>query len=93
MPTVAPSTALGPQWSREDIVQQQAADVTLAEVRKWLNFGEKPEWSTLKGDVSLRCYFQQFDSLLVIDNVMYRIFVDGRGNVKYYQLLASSQPA
>jgi hypothetical protein len=85
-PTAASNLSLQ-NWSPEFIITEQESDPVLLEVKQWLATGQRPVLSDLRADTALRCYYQQFDSLTVIDNIMYRKFVDVRGSLNYYQLL------
>ena len=74
-------------WSREYVVEQQTKDAVLSEVKRWLESKQRPSWSELKPSSELRCYFQQVESLSMVDGIMYRTFLDSRGAVKYTQIL------
>jgi hypothetical protein len=86
-PAAAADISINQHWSREYIIAQQECDPVLAEVKRWLIAGQRPPWSDLKGDPILRCYYQQFESLSLVENVLYRKFIDVHGGVKYFQLL------
>jgi hypothetical protein len=87
-----PDIDLGADWTRDAIIQQQAGDAAISEVRRVLAAGGAPSDTTDSGDLDLQCYLKQWDSLTVIDGVVYRKFVDATGHiwtgtVRHFQLL------
>jgi hypothetical protein len=82
-----PDIGLGADWTRDAIIQQQADDAAISEVRRVLAAGGAPSDATNSGDPDLQCYLKQWDSLTVIDGVVYRKFIDATGTVEHFQLL------
>jgi hypothetical protein len=81
-------------WSRVYVVEQQTKDAVLSEVKPWLESGQRPSWSELEPSSESRCYFQQVESLSMVDGIMYRKFLDSRGRLdilRYYYRRACIQ--
>ena len=65
---------VGQQLSREVLQQAQEDDEVLAEVRGWVERGERPEKHTLRQKPEeLRAYWQQFQSLRLRDGLLYNV--------------------
>jgi hypothetical protein len=74
-------------WSPEYIAQQQAQDGDIALVFEWIANG-RPDWSAIKSSSpALRALFQQFESVIVRDGCLYRIFHNSDGSTDYLQLI------
>jgi hypothetical protein len=82
-----PDIGLGADWTRETIIKNQGDDAAISEVRRGLAAGAVTSDATDSGDPDLQCYVKQWDSLTVIDGVVYRKFVDATGTVEHFQLL------
>jgi hypothetical protein len=74
-------------WPIDEIIQNQSEDPVLSEVRRWLQAGTRPDGNTISADFDTQAYLRQYDSLILRDNLAYRVFLDVRGNVKHHQLL------
>jgi hypothetical protein len=74
-------------WPIDEIIQNQSEDPVLSEVRQWLQAGTRPDGNTISADFDTQAYLRQYDSLILRDNLAYRVFLDVRGNVKHHQLL------
>jgi len=86
-PDAAIDLALNNHWPTDYIVQQQQSDTVLSHVKSWLGAGKRPEWADVPSDPAVKTYYQLFDSLIIDNDVMYKIFYDDRGRVQYHQLL------
>jgi len=86
-PMAAANIASNDFWSREYIISQQNADSVLSHVKCWLTQGKRPDFDQIPSDPAVKTYFQLFDSLTIIDDVLYKSFYDMRGNITFYQLL------
>ena len=67
-----------------DLVQGQQNDEVIREVVSWKNLGNPDESTNLP--LALRRYRKQFNSLVVENDILYRLFYDDCGKVKYKQL-------
>jgi Integrase zinc binding domain len=79
-------------WTADYLAGQQAQDVNIAPALKWLCTDlRRPDWNDIKSESpALRSLWQQYESLIVRDNVLYRIFHSFDGSVAYYQLVLPS---
>src|SRR6266496_2274890 len=60
-------------WSNDFLADKQSTDKELAIVKIWLTEGKKPEWNTARShSPCVKAYWQQYDSLILKDGVMYR---------------------
>ena len=74
-------------WSPEFIAQQQQQDRDIAPVFEWIANG-RPDWNTVKSSSpALRALFQQFESIIVRDGCLYRIFHNCDGSTDHLQLI------
>ena len=64
-----------------DLVQEQQNDEVLREVVLWKNRGNRDESPNLP--LALRKYREQFSRLVVENDILYRLFYDDCGKVKY----------
>ena len=85
--TVPAATAAGcNNWSPTLIREHQENDPDIAEALSWVENGQKPPWrSVLSKSPMIRSLWRQFDSLVLRDRVLCRIFHSNNGTVKYYQ--------
>ena len=79
------STALNPEKLRE----AQEADVDIAPILRWkVASQQRPSWnSTAKCTETTKNYCAQWNSLEVIDGILYRNFVTADGHVRYRQVV------
>jgi hypothetical protein len=78
-------------WDPEFLSREQEADVDIATIYASVKSGNKPLWDSIKHlSPTTRALFQQWDSLLMINNVLYRQFYDPTGSVKFNQLVLPS---
>ena len=66
-----------------DLVQEQQNDEVIREVVSWKNRGNPDESPNLS--LALRKYRKQFNRLVVENDILYRLFYDDCGKVKYKQ--------
>ena len=65
----------------------QAKDYVLSKVLQWLQFQHKPDKTELFGEpTELLGYWHQFDSLVLKNRCVHRIFEDANGLTLFYQL-------
>ena len=85
----APNAAANIQaWDPVRLREAQLQDPDIAGVLTAVETNAKPSWAELKSvSPALRALFQQYDSLVVVEGVLYRVFYDVRGSVRYYQLV------
>ena len=69
-----------------DLAQEQQNDEVIREVVSWKNRGDPDELPNLP--LALRKYRKQFNRLLVENDILYRLFYDDCGKVKYKQFCA-----
>jgi hypothetical protein len=78
------------ELKKENLIAEQAADPVLATVRGWMIAQQRPDVKSVRSEPDLVCYFWQYDSIELRDELLYRKFVDADGKVKYNQLLIPS---
>jgi hypothetical protein len=79
-----PTTSM---WSREEIMDQQSKDPILSQVMQWVLAKNKPEYAALNAHTDLVCYYRQFQSLKLINGILYQEFFDNKGIVNRHQQL------
>jgi Integrase zinc binding domain len=61
-------------------------DLYIGPAITWLNYGQRPTWDDVKATSPvLRALWQQFDSLVLRNGAVHRVFHDSNGSVKHYQ--------
>jgi len=70
-PEAAKNVALNDFWSSEYIIAQQADDSVLSIVKDWIMQGERPDFDQIPSNPAVKTYFQLFDSLVLVDGIMY----------------------
>jgi len=76
------------KWSPAYLKQEQLADADIAPALTWLNGDGRPDFSEVESSSpALRALYQQYESLVLRDGVVYRIFHNVDTTVKYYQLV------
>ena len=78
------------EWTPQYLSTLQQADAELGRLYSWkMGTVEKPSWSEIRGaSPALKSYWQQFDSCVMRDGVIYRQFVMGGGQQDVFQFLA-----
>jgi len=75
-------------WDLAYIAKQQRADADIGPAMSWIDNGERPKWVSVKGaSPALRALYQQYESLLMIDCVLYRSYYDVNGSIHNNQLV------
>jgi hypothetical protein len=76
-------------WTHEYLAFHQQCDVDINQVRDWLlNKQERPRWHDIKSSSpALRAMWQQWDSLCVMNDIVYRKFYHTDGSVQYFQII------
>ena len=85
--TAPAATAAGcNDWSPTLIREHQENDPDISEAITWVENGQRPPWqAVLAKSPMLRSLWRQFDSLVLRDAVLCRIFHSNNGTAKYYQ--------
>ena len=92
--TVAPTAwqARESGWTPAVLRDMQLRDSDSGPTISWLESNERPPWSYVQGrSPMIRSLWQQFDSLVILDGVLYRSFYDSNGIVSYYQLILPTE--
>ena len=87
---VAPSAASRQveQWSTEFLAERQRADSDIGPAINWVADNTRPRWEEVRpASPALRALWQQYESLVMLDGVLHRIFHYADGTVKFYQLV------
>ena len=82
----APTAATRPaeQWSAAYLAEQQRADPDIGPALKWVTDNSRPDWGIVRpASPALRALWQQYESLVVLDGVLHRIFHYADGTVKF----------
>jgi len=88
LPQTSPPQDDGVGWTHDEIQQLQQQDKDIGFLCKWLLAGRRPSLEELNlVSPDLKSYWMQWDSLLLIDGVVYRSFHQVYGTNKYMQLL------
>jgi len=78
-------------WTPAAIRDMQLADVNIGPAISWLESGIRPPWSKVEAcSPMLRALWQQFDSLVIIEGILYRSFYNSVGEVVNHQLVLLS---
>ena len=93
MGRTAPETAaLVSEWDAEYLRKCQAEDPDIGPAIEWLESNSRPPWEEIRSfSPALRALWQQYESLIMRDGVIYRIFHDSYGDAQYYQLVLPSK--
>ena len=76
------------EWNPLFIREKQMADPDIAPALMWAEAGSRPAWEAVQGSSPmLRSLWQQFDSLVVREGVLYRSFYNPAGLVILLQLI------
>src|SRR5882757_7283175 len=60
-------------WSKDFLRERQSVDNDIRIVRGWLEDNQRPDWSLMRGhSPSLKAYWMQYESLCLIDGLVYR---------------------
>jgi len=78
-------------WTPAYLAELQAQDNDIGPAVKWLSDGVRPDWSAIKAlSPALRALWRQFESLVLRQGVLCRIFHNFDGSVGHYQLVLPS---
>ena len=74
-------------WNAQFLRDQQLADPDVGPALRWIDGGDgRPVWGDVKScSPYLRSLWQQYESLVLRDGVLHRIFHDVNGLAQYYQ--------
>jgi len=87
--TAPMATAAGcTDWTPEYIRQEQERDKDISDALDWVVANRRPEWEDVscRGPL-LRALWQQFESLVLRDGVLHRIFHGNDGLALFYQVV------
>jgi len=88
LPQTSPPQDDGIGWTHDEIQQLQQQDKDIGPLGKWLLAGRRPSLEELNlVSPDLKSYWMQWDSLSLINGVVYRSFQRVDGTDKYMQLL------
>ena len=83
------ATAMGVStWDNKFIAEQQFSDADIKPVISWINNESRPSWEEAKAcSPTTRALWHQYESLVMIDGVLHRIFHNHNGDAKHYQVV------
>ena len=85
-PTAAGQEGVG--WTTNELEELQQKDPNIGPLFAWFRSGNRPSREEVSNaDSELKCYWTQWDSLELIDGLVYRKFERPDGSNKYSQLL------
>ena len=87
--TAPHASALGAgTWNNKFIAEQQISDADIKSVMSWIDNECRPSWEEVKAcSPTIRALWHQYESLVMIDGVLHRIFHNTNGDVKHYQVV------
>jgi transposase InsO family protein len=75
-------------WSTDYLKQQQHTDPEISLAISWIVAKRRPEWDETKAfSPSLRSLWQQFDSLFIVNEMLYRRFYTNDGIHSHFQFV------
>ena len=78
-------------WTPAYLAEQQAYDSDIGPALAWIEGGHRPNWNEVKSrSPALRSLWQQYESLVMRDGVLNRIFHNFDGSVSHYQVVLPS---
>jgi len=76
------------QWPASLIRLEQEKDVEVFEALLWVEKGEKPPWKQVQSKAPMvKALWRQFESLVLRERVLHRIFHDKNGFLSHYQVV------
>jgi len=86
---VAPAAAANLQaWDPAALRARQLEDADIAGALNSIESNKQPSWAECQSvSPALRALFPQYDSLVILNGVLYRAFYNVDGSVKCYQLI------
>ena len=76
------------QWTKEELVRLQREDADIKPAVLWCTEGHRPDWHEMAAASPFtRALWRQFESLILIDGIVHRIFHDTRGNSVHNQVV------
>jgi len=83
-----PNVEVPDTWSADHLAEMQKADPEIGIIYRWLEEGKVPSRDdVLRHGAGVKGYAAQWKSLVLIHNVIYRLFEHPAGGTKFYQLL------
>jgi len=75
-------------WSPELLRKEQEKDPNISEALSWVENNQRPAWRQMQAkSPMLRALWRQFQSLVLRDGVLHRIFHDTAGSADFYQVV------
>lgn len=72
----------------DQIREAQRSDATLGQVMTWIDGQTRPDWTSVQhSSPALRAMWKQWDSLTLLNGLLYRSFCDNQGSYKFSQLV------
>ena len=93
-PRTAPTASQRPatDWSAEHLAELQRNDDDIADAVRWCEQGTRPPWEEVKSaSAAIRALWQQYESLVLRNGVLHRIYHATDGTALYYQLVLSAE--
>lgn len=80
-------------WSPAYLSAEQEKDEDLRQVRDWIIHGQgRPDWDDVRsGSPALRALYLQYESIVVREGVLYRVFHSTDCSIKHLQFIAPAQ--
>ena len=76
------------QWTKGELVRLQHEDADVKPAVLWCTEGHRPDWREMSAaSLFTPALWRQFESLILIDGIVHRIFHDTKGNTVHNQLV------
>ena len=76
VPHIAPAVVAS-QWTKEELFRLQREDADIKPAVLWCTEGHRPDWREMSAASPFtRALWRQFESLILIDGIVHRIFHD-----------------
>ena len=87
--SIAANDRISVQWTTAFIAESQSKDTDIGQLKQWIETGNgRPAWDEVRGESpDLKSYWQQWDSLVLQDGIVYRQLEESSGKEPCRQLL------
>jgi len=76
-------------WSKDELRKEQAGDPILMKIIEAVKHGKRPEWEEISGEPPIaKAYWAQWQSLVVEDGVLYRVWESPNGRSRKNLMVA-----
>ena len=76
------------EWDHPQVREKQLNDPDIGPAVYWVESNARPPWRDVKScSPALRALWQQYDTLVMLDGVLHRVFYHSNGDVQGYQLI------